>query len=182
MRTKVGDFWDLFVVKTNASIGYKMDRGFFRRTLPPTRSDDGVCIDKIKHWIDECIRDHGCGLDIAQRGLPTRLVDVSPDDRTEGLRLAIGSEILAEDTPFAALSHCWGDKKDRIKAVPKTTMATLSRHLEKIEWDDLTPTFRDTINRYSSAWAEIRLDRLALHRTGRWRRLCARGRAHGIDI
>ncbi|KIW48479.1 uncharacterized protein PV06_01059 [Exophiala oligosperma] len=129
-----------------ADEGYKMDRGFFRRTLPPTRSDDGVCIDKIKHWIDECIRDHGCGLDIAQRGLPTRLVDVSPDDRTEGLRLAIGSEILAEDTPFAALSHCWGDKKDRIKAVPKTTMATLSRHLEKIEWDDLTPTFRDTIN------------------------------------
>lgn len=122
-----------------------MDRRLFRRIPPPIRSDDDVCFDKIKHWIDECIREHGCGLVMTERGLPTRLVDVSPDDRTESIRLAIGSEITGKDTQFAALSHCWGDKRDRVKAVPKTKIDTLQRHRERIEWKDLTPTFRDTI-------------------------------------
>lgn len=144
MRTKVRSF-ELSVAETNLSTGYKMDRRLFRRALPPIRSDDDICIDKIKHWVDECLREHECGLTITEGGLPTRLVDVSPDDRNENIRLAIGSEIQAEDTLFAALSHCWGDKRDRVKAVPKTTTATLQRHLEKIEWEDLTPTFRDTI-------------------------------------
>ncbi len=99
----------------------------------------------IKHWIDECIREHGCGLVMTERGLPTRLVDVSPDGRTESIRLVIGSEITSNDTQFAALSHCWGDKSHRVKAVPKTKIDTLHRHLHRIEWEDLTPTFRDTI-------------------------------------
>ncbi|KAK5384160.1 hypothetical protein LTS13_002353 [Exophiala xenobiotica] len=82
---------------------------------------------------------------MTDRGLPTRLVDVSPDDRAESIRLAIGSEITGKDTQFAALSHCWGDNRHRVKAVPKTKIDTLQRHLHKIEWEDLTPTFRDTI-------------------------------------
>jgi len=122
-----------------------MDRRLFRRTLPPIRSDNDVCFDMIKHWIDECIREHGCGLVMTERGLPTRLVDVSPDGRTESIRLVIGSEITSNDTQFAALSHCWGDKSHRVKAVPKTKIDTLHRHLHRIEWEDLTPTFRDTI-------------------------------------
>ncbi|KIW19779.1 hypothetical protein PV08_00354 [Exophiala spinifera] len=128
-----------------ADEGYKIDHRLFRRALPPVRSDDDICVDKIKHWIDECVREHGCGIALTERGLPTRLVDVSPDDRTESIRLVVGSEIPVDNTPFAALSHCWGDKKDRVKAIPTTTRATLPRHLDNIEWEDLTPTFRDSV-------------------------------------
>ena len=47
---------------TYLSAGYKVDRRLYSRTPPPIRSDDDVCFDMIKHWIDECIREHGCGL------------------------------------------------------------------------------------------------------------------------
>ncbi|OQV02693.1 hypothetical protein CLAIMM_07843 [Cladophialophora immunda] len=99
-----------------ADEGYTTDHRLFCRTLPPIRSDDNLCFDKIKHWIDECMREHGCGLVMTERGLPTRLVD-----------------------PLL------GRQKRSTQAVPKTKIDTLQRHLERIEWEDLTPTFRDTI-------------------------------------
>ncbi|KAJ9606194.1 hypothetical protein H2200_009155 [Cladophialophora chaetospira] len=128
-----------------ADDGYKVDRRLFCRALPPIRSDDDACVNKIKRWIDECVREHGCGLAMTETGLPTRLVEVSSDDHAESIRLAIGSEITDKAAQFAALSHCWGDKRDRVKAVPKTKIDTLQQHLEKIDIKELTPTFRDTI-------------------------------------
>lgn len=92
-----------------------------------------------------CVNEHSCGLSAQESFLPTRLIDIEPDNGHNGLRLVHSCDIAEKNAKFVALSHCWGDSLKRIKRIPKTKIATLEQHLDHINWDGLTETFKDAI-------------------------------------
>jgi len=99
----------------------------------------------MKEWINICVSEHSCGLSAQESFLPTRLLDVEPDDRHIDLQLIHSSDIAKQAVKFVALSHCWGDSLKRIKEIPKTKKASPQQHLHGIEWDALTKTFQDAV-------------------------------------
>jgi hypothetical protein len=77
--------------------------------------------------------------------LPARLVDASPDDCRDGVRLTLSKHILDRETKYAALSHSWGLKEQRIKPMPKTKKDSIRDRLEYIPFAELTKTFQDAV-------------------------------------
>lgn len=122
-----------------------MGRSRYYRRPSPVRSDTDICFERITKWIHECVQNHPCTVTSREQCLPTRLIDVTPDGDPRSLRLVLSSTMVADDTRYAALSHCWGDSQSRVKPLPVTENATLSQHLNQIAWDRLTPTFQDSI-------------------------------------
>ena len=62
----------------------------------------------------------------------------------QSLRLRQGSD-FEELNHYAALSHSWGPKEERLKPIPKTTKANIKDRLRGIPWDELTQTFQDGV-------------------------------------
>ena len=116
-----------------------------RQTLPisPNAQD---CAKIIGGWIDQCSLEHiFCNEEQARHFLPTRLIDVGLFNSQNHVRLVCTSDFQDTSAKFAALSHCWGARDDRIKTIPKTTKATIQDRLERVCWDELTQTFQDAI-------------------------------------
>ncbi|KAK4183170.1 heterokaryon incompatibility protein-domain-containing protein [Podospora australis] len=92
----------------------------------------------IRQWLDGCIGDHPqCHSHNQSPTLPTRVIDVGSETMEPFLHVSSG-----ENAPFVALSHCWGDPKNRPMI---TTMATLDTHTKCIPLATFPPTFRDAI-------------------------------------
>ena len=73
---------------------------------------------------------------------PTRLISVGSS--TDDIKLCILSEMPA-DARYVALSHTWGVKEERVKAMPLLLTKNLSARLLGISWYELTRTFQDAI-------------------------------------
>lgn len=116
------------------------------RPSVPVSSDSDSCFETIISWVKNCSRHHKlCNATSSERSfLPTRLVDVTPDERDEEIRL-VHTKAISKSTKYAALSHSWGLKEQRIKPIPKTTTKTLKTRLRGISFDELTKTFQDAV-------------------------------------
>ncbi len=86
-----------------------------------------------------------CNLGDGEEFLPTRLIDARPDNGHHGVRLVHSSEILDITTKYAALSHSWGEKEQRIKPIPKTKKDSINGRLKHISFEELTKTFQDAV-------------------------------------
>jgi hypothetical protein len=63
----------------------------------------------VQNLVNRCIRDHpDCASNSYEKVLPTRLIDVSPNDLGEDVRL-LDTLHLPRLTEYIALSHVWGD-------------------------------------------------------------------------
>ncbi|EXJ86538.1 hypothetical protein A1O3_03490 [Capronia epimyces CBS 606.96] len=116
-----------------------------RANLPEDSFSD-ACFNTINAWIKECSLGHRlCTIDKRPPFLPTRLVDVSPESCPSGMRLVHTVDFLDRAAKYAALSHAWGLKEQRIKPIPKTRADSLLDRLDQIPWEELTKTFQDAI-------------------------------------
>lgn len=125
-----------------------MDRRGHINGIPPIRQDDcDKSFDLIRTWFNECRVNHTrCSTTISDypidekfTKLPTRVIDVSPD---EDLDHVILIESHGRHGHYAALSHCWGPPSKRPL---QTTKETLSQHERGIEIKKLPKTFRDAV-------------------------------------
>lgn len=88
----------------------------------------------MKRWYHECREEHGSDCD--RNGfIPTRLLQWK--DGKLRLILTCG---LSPDTPYAALSHCWGQLK-----ILRLIKENLEACLDSISIHELCQTFRDTL-------------------------------------
>lgn len=76
--------------------------------------------------------------------LPTRLIDVGTSVSDTPRLVLLSGTLVAEETKYAALSYCWGNKDDA-KAQLKTEKSTLEERLQGIAFDTMTPATRDAI-------------------------------------
>jgi hypothetical protein len=114
---------------------------------------DNSCIELARRWVSECQEHHPQCRQSPTSRLPTRLIDVSSEER--GLRLV---ETLGGRGQYAALVHCWG------KAQPlTTTSATLKDHLKAIPLSSLPKTFFRRGSTHQKTEVAVSLDRLAVH-------------------
>ena len=97
-----------------------------------------------KFWLNECLDKHYDCPKPASDWLPTRLLDVKPVDRSQGIRLVETAETLSmlqsSEKRYISLSHCWGKEQ-----IITTTSATLEDRKTKISMADLSQTFRDAV-------------------------------------
>ncbi|KAK6379921.1 hypothetical protein LTS17_005995 [Exophiala oligosperma] len=116
------------------------------RPSVPVSSDSDSCFETIKSWIRTCVKHHQlCGATSSEGSfLPTQLVDVTPDGCDEEIRL-VSTKTISKSTKYAALSHSWGLKQQRIKPIPKTTTKTQKTRLRGIPFGELTKTFQDAV-------------------------------------
>ncbi|KIW17259.1 hypothetical protein PV08_04450 [Exophiala spinifera] len=113
----------------------------------PVSSDSDTCFDTIQSWIKECVKHHKLCDATSSEGLflPTRLVDVTPDDCDKEIRL-VNTRYISKSSKYAALSHSWGRREQRIKPIPKTTTKTLKARLRGVSFGELTKTFQDAVS------------------------------------
>jgi Heterokaryon incompatibility protein (HET) len=102
----------------------------------------------LNGWIAKCLEQHGgctkaiSGVIITEStapALPTRVLDVSPDENSEQVRLMVSNGASGH---YVALSHSWGSPDKRPLT---TTKATFLTRLEGISWNSLPKTFQDAI-------------------------------------
>ncbi|KAI1764446.1 HET-domain-containing protein [Hypoxylon sp. FL1150] len=113
-----------------------------RRRRPPSLSSlSDENIELMQRWIHECRSKHSKCLG-SGRWLPTRLLEINYDGNNLDLRLVETSkESLDEESPFAALSHMWGNMKEN---PPLRTMSfNYYRLTELIPGKDLPRNFLD---------------------------------------
>ncbi|KAJ9616801.1 hypothetical protein H2200_000520 [Cladophialophora chaetospira] len=77
--------------------------------------------------------------------LPTRLIDAHPGLHNDAVRLVASTDIQDNHMKYAALSHSWGPKSQRIKPIPKTTKQSITDRMNHISFDELTRTFQDAV-------------------------------------
>ncbi|KAF8848721.1 HET-domain-containing protein [Acephala macrosclerotiorum] len=93
--------------------------------------------DQIHKWLMDCDEHEKCGR-IEQSVLPTRVVEVSPEDHPETPRLL---ETKGMVDYYVALSYCWGlDQKGL------TTTSNLEARYQQLDMSDLSRTLQDAIH------------------------------------
>jgi len=117
------------------------------RANVPVSSFSDTCFNTINAWIDKCSVSHSlCNAGNEHLFLPTRLIDVSPENCESGVRLVETANLLLDESvKYTALSHSWGLKEQRIKPIPKTRKDSLPKRLDHVPWEELTQTFQDGI-------------------------------------
>ncbi|KAH8803638.1 heterokaryon incompatibility protein-domain-containing protein [Xylogone sp. PMI_703] len=91
----------------------------------------------VASWLKTCLDDHEtCGNNSKKR-LPTRVLDLKPQDHTSDLSLY---ETKGKSGNWVALSHCWGAAQ-----MVKTTTKTLKSHIDRINFQGLPANFQDAI-------------------------------------
>ncbi|EQB53504.1 hypothetical protein CGLO_06752 [Colletotrichum gloeosporioides Cg-14] len=97
---------------------------------------------ELRSCDDEC--DH---VKPASQFLPTRLIDVGQREM-DVPRLILTKDAFnlrtIDDLEYAALSYCWGPKRDALKQV-KTTKSTIATHCQGMPLSSLSPVVRDTV-------------------------------------
>jgi hypothetical protein len=96
-------------------------------------ASDVAVLEKAQSWIQSCRNDHSKCNDHKHRTTPKRLIFVGTN---ETIRL----EENLHNTPYAALSHCWGNSPSCI-----TTKQNISSRMQRVPWAELPKTFQDAI-------------------------------------
>ena len=100
-------------------------------------ADDPQCLEFLKARLHSCdFLHHTCKI-LPSTNLPSRLVDVGPDDEHIRLRGTRGGR-----GDYAALSYCWGENSIQLKA----TVATLDKLKSHIPPEQLPKTIQDAIS------------------------------------
>ncbi|KAG0645686.1 hypothetical protein D0Z07_8717 [Hyphodiscus hymeniophilus] len=96
------------------------------------------CFRDIERWMQECLTEHGtsCPAGDSLR-LPTRVVDVGPEDGTATPKLYATGRTQGK---WLTLSHCWGNE---VRFV--TESSNLAQRFAGIDMDTLPRTFSDAI-------------------------------------
>jgi hypothetical protein len=91
-------------------------------------------------WIKECCSNHlGCSVPTDRRTLPTRLINVKTSgDKSKLMANVCQGDTLPLDTPYLALSHCWGSN-----AFLTMTRANASTFEISLPVKELSRTFQD---------------------------------------
>ena len=90
-----------------------------------------------KEWITSCASLHrGCA-PLANRELPTRLIDVGTGTANHTLKLV---ETSGASGQYITLSHCWGKSRYTV-----TTRANYAAHLRSLTYEELPLTFQDAV-------------------------------------
>ncbi|OJD28826.1 het domain-containing protein [Diplodia corticola] len=106
----------------------------------------GQNADMLRSWLHKCHKSHWkCNHKSTISKLPTRLLDVGGRNFDKDPRLIISAAdptlSVALDTPYAALSHCWGKESLPLK----TEASSISHRLKSIPMDSMPSTYRDAI-------------------------------------
>lgn len=97
----------------------------------------------MRHWINDCVANHGRCHGNYQALSPTRLLDLI-QFWSSGDIVLVEREEDADDEhiPYTALSHCWGASTS---GPLTTTLANLASRKERIRFDELPLTFKDAV-------------------------------------
>ena len=113
----------------------------------PPASESPISFSLLRKWLRVCDEEHqafGCHLE-SQGKLPTRVIDVSPDEQDPGL-LRLHTTDPSEEGQYIALSHCWGKLDEEQKRKFCTSKDNLSeRQNPGLRLEILPQTFRDAI-------------------------------------
>ena len=91
-----------------------------------------------QRWVSECLGAHpGCSVIDGRATLPTRILDLEPSSSSDDVRLVMTNGATGQ---YLTLSHVWGQTQ-----LIRTTLSTLSQHLESIPLNNLPPTFKDAV-------------------------------------
>lgn len=74
--------------------------------------------------------------------MPTRVLDIGNTTEPNMVRLTSKPR---RPSKYAALSHSWGESKQRLKQVPKTKKDNIRSREQGIAWSELTKTFQDAV-------------------------------------
>lgn len=92
-------------------------------------------------WLETCLREHqDCRIQSShdeQGLLPSRVIDVGDRGTTELVRLIEPGDAKGL---YAALTYRWGNGH-----IVKTTMSSLERHMDRIDWDTLNQLYKDAV-------------------------------------
>ncbi|KAI0833053.1 HET-domain-containing protein [Hypoxylon sp. FL0890] len=112
-----------------------------RLPSPSTLSDENV--EMMRRWIDDCKSNHKECLGSSDPWVPTRLLEIIHGDGDISLRLVeTANPPIHKETPFAALSHMWGDMNTK---PPLRTVSSNYEQLKKlIPAKSLPRNFLDT--------------------------------------
>ncbi|KAI1135697.1 heterokaryon incompatibility protein-domain-containing protein [Hypoxylon sp. FL0543] len=99
-----------------------------KRRLPSTSSLSDENVEMMRRWMDDCKFNHKECVVSSDPWVPTRLLEITYSDGDVNLRLVETSNPpIRRDSPFAALSHMWGD----MTANPP--LCTLSSNYEQLK-------------------------------------------------
>ena len=73
--------------------------------------------------------------------MPHRLLDVSTEDLSRGIRVVEFEANGPSQVPYLTLSYCWGIGR----SIPRTTVKSLKAHKENIAWSALPKTFQEAV-------------------------------------
>lgn len=109
----------------------------------PRNTADPQSLRWVQERLKECQTSHkNCKRRTTASFAPTRLVELPPSNPKTGDKKVFLVERPAQTTPYACISHCWGDPAKMFK----TTKATLPLNKKGIEIARLPKTFRDCIS------------------------------------
>lgn len=101
-------------------------------------------IDLMKAVIQDCQTNHPTCTAVRNSSvMPTRLLDVSPSDDTNVVKIVPGADSSVLGTSYICLSHCWGSVPP--DAPWKLMQARKSTYMAKIDMSILPLTFRQAI-------------------------------------
>lgn len=95
----------------------------------------------IQPWLRNCDNNHAACQE-TNPVLPRRLIDIAGHPRLVDNGQAGQSQISG--AKYATLSHRWGDE-EAAAATPKTLSSNIHQRMQGIDWDELSPVFRDAI-------------------------------------
>lgn len=98
----------------------------------------------MRGWIDDCILNHAECRGSSTSWVPTRLLEISCKDSDMNIRLIeTHHPPLPTESPFAALSHMWGNMKTNPRGPLRTVMANYEQMREMIPTENLSQNFID---------------------------------------
>jgi hypothetical protein len=95
----------------------------------------------MRTWLSNCVTKHSKCKQTASRGFPKRLLDVRAFASSNDIRLVDWQSVPAT-AKYATLSHCWGPVDHHPIC---TSKATLSDRMLRIQFEDLSMTFKDAV-------------------------------------
>lgn len=113
----------------------------------PQLSDPGspTHIEVLGQWIRDCDQKHQCLHSQEAPFLPTRLIYVGKN-ASERARLIRGTENLAKETKYLALSHRWGSPPNSLEGkIVCTDRNNIDRLCRGLDDSELPPMFLDAI-------------------------------------
>ncbi|KAI1401569.1 HET-domain-containing protein [Hypoxylon fuscum] len=92
--------------------------------------------------VSDCLQSH----ELCRRSrrdtsfLPSRLINVNAEEFGEDVVLE-SSALVAQGSPYVALSYCWGNHKPECMTTPDT----VAKNTQRISWSTLPATFQDAV-------------------------------------